>query len=314
MGISQKFQAVLFGLISLSLPLSADLCGQQPAPTASGSDVPEGWYVYPSSRLNNLDTQQCFNYSEDQWQVTSDGGSIKITKVARRIIKAPSLPPLWKPQPDSPPGLTTTVQFPNAWLLAFDAGEFGGGLWLTNQDGSAAKPILTDNVQAIVPLNGSVLVLSGLVHGLLDFGNAYIFSVPDKLDMSLQFTAHLDSAPRAHTRESDHSVLVATKNGLSRIMTSGTQEELFHFPTWVREQDEKSIVEKSDVVYLGGSRPNSIALGSNGTVFVGMSLFVLRLRKRATGYIEDWLLPNSCRRFQTTLEAEKTSVSCICTP
>jgi hypothetical protein len=316
--LTQNLQAVLFGLTLLFLPSSGDLYVQEVAlTTASGGDLPEGWYVFPNARLKNLDTQQCFNYSENQWQVTSEGGSVKIRKFTETEREIPPFPPLWRGGNGSA-FLTATIHFPNAWLLASDAGEFGGGLWLTNEDGSVTKQILTDNVRALVPLDGSILVLSGLTHMAEDFGDVYIFSMPNKLDISLQFTIHLETAPRAYIRESDHSVLVATKNGLSRITKSGTKEEFFHFPVWARDQDEKSIVERSagtgSVVYLGESHPNSIAIGHDGTLFVGMRLFVLRLRKSSTGYTEDWLLPSSCQRFQTRFETEKMSVDCVCTP
>src|ERR1700722_1866677 len=73
-------------------------------------------------------------------------------------------------------GLRSAMHFKNGWLLAYDAGEWGGGLWLTNEDGSRTKRILNDNVRAVVPIDGGIVVLSGLAHMFINFGNAFIFS------------------------------------------------------------------------------------------------------------------------------------------
>lgn len=85
--------------------------------------------------------------------------------------------------------------FKNGWLLAYDAGEWGGGLWLTNEDGSRTKRILNDNVRGVVPIDGGIFVLSGLAHMSINFGNAFIFSNPDGLDITLQHSVHLDGSP-----------------------------------------------------------------------------------------------------------------------
>ena len=54
--------------------------------------------------------------------------------------------------------------YAHGWVLAYDGGEWGGGLWLTNDDGSLTKRIVSDNVRAVVPIDGGILVLSGLAH------------------------------------------------------------------------------------------------------------------------------------------------------
>lgn len=126
--------------------------GQQPAPLSG--NIPVGWYVYPEKKLKNLDetTLRCFNYSRNEWQVTNEGNSVKITQLPRPTGKddfppVPSWPPLLKREEGMPgrtvsAGLRSTMHFENAWLLAYDAGEWGGGLWLTNEDGSKTKRIL----------------------------------------------------------------------------------------------------------------------------------------------------------------------------
>jgi len=143
--------------------------------------------VYPESKLKNLDetTLRCFNYSHNEWQVTYEGNGVRITprlspKGKDDFPSVPSCPPLLKHQEGMPgrtvsAGLRSAMHFKNGWLLAYDAGEWGGGLWLTNEDGSKTTRILNDNVRAVVPIDGGIVVLSGLAHMSIDFG-MHLFS------------------------------------------------------------------------------------------------------------------------------------------
>jgi hypothetical protein len=48
--------------------------------------------------------------------------------------------------------------------------------------------------------------------------------------------------------------------------------------------------------------------GPDGTIFIGMRMFVLRLTPNTTEYGEDWLLPNSCPTF----ELGEKELDCVC--
>lgn len=293
-----RFYTVRFAIALLGFVMPSTLIGQQ---SPSSTDyIPQGWFVYPNSKLKHADetTLRCFNFSHNEWQVTSDGDDVRITKRSGRNADVPSLPPLLKVQPGMPgqtvsAGLSRSMHFAKGWLLAYNAGEFGGGLWLTNEDGSEAKRILSDNVRAVVPLDGSgILVLSGLAHMSTDFGNEFIFSNPDGLNITLQYPAHLDGAPMASAKLADGSVLFVTTHSLYALTKSESPARPGHyFPNWMKMQ-----------------YPNSIVARSEGTIFIGMRLFVLRLTPNSTGYNEDWLLPSSCRKF------EMRQLDCVCLP
>ena len=205
------FYAVLFSISVLGSPPSTERFGREEA--TPSVRAPDGWYVYPNAKLKNVDemTQRCFNYSRDDWRVAIEGNKVKITKQTEPRAQALPLPPHFKPQPGMPgrtvdEGLTNAIHFANAWLLAYDGGEFGGGLWLTNEDGSVARLLVADNVRGLVRLEGRVVVLSGLAHIFTDFGNVFILSNPDGLNVSFQYSIHLDSAPYGYTKDSDDSV------------------------------------------------------------------------------------------------------------
>jgi hypothetical protein len=289
---------VRLSVIAAAIVLSQIALAQQPAsPTGS---IPAGWYVYPDDKLKNLDetTLRSFNYSQNEWQVANEGDGINITKLIRRKSgdqTIPSLPPLLKHENGMPgraasDGLRTAIHYGNGWLLAYDAGEFGGGLWLTNDDGSQTKRILDNNVRAVIPVDNGILVLSGLAHRTMDFGNAFIFSTPNGLDISLQHAMHLDGKPSAPAKAPDGSVFFVTTYGLCRITKTGELQRLIYFPKWAMYQ-----------------YPNSMAITPDGAIFIGMRMFVLKVRPDAE-YSKEWLLPNECRKF------ELGRLDCVCKP
>jgi hypothetical protein len=293
---SWRLYSVHFVVAVLGVALPSALVAQ----LTTTEHIPQGWYVYAHRNLKHADenTLRCFNFSHNEWHVSLEADDVNITKWSGRKPDIPSLPPRLKLEPGMPgrtmnAGLSGAVHFASGWLLAYDAGEFGGGLWLTNEDGSDTKRILTDNVRAIVPLDGGgVLVLSGLAHMSLDFGNVFIFSNPDGMNIPLQYAAHLDGAPSAFTKLADGSVLFVTTQSLNAISTKPSKPaELNYFPKWRK------------MLY-----PNSIVALNDGTIFIGMRMFVLRLTPIPAGYNEDWLLPNSCRKF------ESRETDCVCKP
>jgi hypothetical protein len=290
-----------FSVAAATILLTQMVLGQQPA--SLPGNIPVGWYVYPESKLKNPDetTLRCFNYSHNEWQVTNEGNGVKITERPRYKGKddfpsVPSWPPLLKHEEGMPgrtvsAGLRSAMHFENAWLLAYDGGEWGGGLWLTNDDGSKTKRIVSDNVRAVVPIDGGILVLSGLAHMSIDFGNAFIFSNPNGLNITLQHTVHLDGEPSAYAKEPDGSILFVTTYGLCRITKSGELKRLTYFPKWTRLQ-----------------YPNSMAISPDGSIFIAMRMFVLKLHSNSGTYTEEWLLPNECRKF------ELRQFDCACKP
>ena len=293
------YKTHMLGLTAVVILWPFSLFGQQPATPAEL--IPQGWYVYPDSKLKGLDknTLRCFNYSHNEWQVTGEGHGVKITKLSRQKGEAqvvPSLPPLLKHEDGMPgrtisAGLRSATHFQNAWLLAYDGGEWGGALLLTNEDGTKTKQIIGGNIRGLVPIDGGVVVLSGLAHMGFNYGNAFILSNPDGLTISLEHAFSLDSVPNASVKESDDSVLFVTTYRLHRIRKSGELRGLTYLPLWTVQQ-----------------YPNSMAIAADGSLYVGMRMFVLRLRLDSGSYMPEMLLPEKCQKF------ELRDHDCACMP
>ena len=292
--------SLLCSTVFIYFLLALSLAGQEGV--AARGPIPAGWFKYPAEKLERLDQDalRCFNYSQNEWKVSSDGAVVRITRLVRRSPRVRDesdelpLPRLAKHEPGMPGrtvrfGLRAVLHFRNGWLLAYDAGEFGGGLWLTNEDGSKTRRILSDNVTEMVRVGDEVLVLSGLDHGTMDFGNAFLFSEPEGLNISLQHFARLNGAPRGYVKEQSGSVLFVTTAGLCRITKSGEVAWLTDLPRWSQH-----------------GFTNSMAITSDGSIFIGMRMFVLRLIPNAGGYKQGWLLPENCQTFSVR------EYECVC--
>jgi hypothetical protein len=99
--------------------------------------------------------------------------------------------------------------------------------------------------------------------------------------------ADLGGAPQAFVSESSDSVLVLTTDGISRVKTSGTVEQLFR--------------TRYHLLY-----PNSMTLSSSGVIHIGMRHFITRLTPNGTSYNEEWFVPADCTHFT------KGNLECIC--
>lgn len=131
---------------------------------------PDGWTIYPTPKVGS-DVLRCANYSQREWRVAvSDVGKTEIS-LARQPHGRPSraeLPPSVKLQAGMVANLTT-MRVRNGWLLGFDGGEFGGGLWFSALDGQTQQ-LSEENVHGFIEASGSVLIFVGLYHMVQDSG------------------------------------------------------------------------------------------------------------------------------------------------
>src|SRR5262249_10255619 len=145
----------------------------------------------------------------------------------------------------------------DGWLIGFDAGEFGGGLWWFNRNGRDAKKLLPQNVHAIYKTPDGIFVLAGLAHLSQDTGEIDQFiETPDEI--SLRFIATLRGSPEASVMRSDGQIVVATMHSVLLVDHVGKVHELYK--------------SGEDLVY-----PTSVVVDGQGNIFVAMRFFVLQL-------------------------------------
>jgi hypothetical protein len=217
----------------------------------------------------------------------SDTGKAQITpSEPHRKSSGPDLPPRVKLQRGMV-GVRSSLRVNNGWLLGFDGGEFGGGLWLAASDGKTQQ-LSEENVHGFIETSRGVLIFVGLDHMGTDSGKVLIvpYAVTSKTD--LRTLVDLDGAPGAFTKLSADTALVVTTHGISQITSTGASEKL---------------LSRS----FGMLYPNSIVSSPDGTIYAGMRLFVVRLVLRSGKYREEWLVPEGCEKFHVR------DFDCICT-
>ena len=282
-----NFSKVKAGLVFGLGLLAVVLTGAQD-PELVSQTPPPGWYVYPMDRLDSP-TISCLIYSNRGRAVSIDSGQLKIADYKPQKTEQPELPEHFILKPEWRRGAGRhVIKFDGGWLVGIDAGEWGGGLWITNQDGTISRQIVVDNIKGIIPVSGGIFVFSGLAHLSSDFGNVLMLSDPRYMHVTFEWSAHLISAPQAFAVQADNSVLTATKFDVTQVTSSGEMNRLF----WIKQ--------------FRGYRwyINSIAETADGTIYLGSQVFVLRFRLTGTrhvetlsNYSEDMLLPNQCRHF-----------------
>jgi len=230
---------------------------------------------------------QCANHSELEWRVLlSEAGTAQIVRHPRTHgAGSPKLPARVKRQKGMI-GAESTFKLQNGWLLGFDAGEFGGGLWFADVDGKTQE-LSNENVRGFVETQQGVMVFVGLAHMFHDSGKVLI--VPHKITSKtdLRTLGELDGAPQAVSKLSDDTALVITTQGISQIASSGVSKTL------LRRR-------------FSGLYPNSIVAASDSTIYAGMRLFVVRLVLQSGEYTEQWLVPDNCKHFRVR------DLQCVC--
>jgi hypothetical protein len=163
------------------------------------------------------------------------------------------------------------LRTPNGFLVAYDSGEWGGGLSWFDEAGAFRQAIMDENTSHILETPDGILALTGLAHMTHDAGHVVQLTFDEA-----RWSTHkveLPGAPKAALLEPDGALFVATSDHLVRV-ERGPRVTVLHQGTW------------------GGLYPNSLVRDASGTFYLGMRYVVARLRRTEAGYSEEWLTPN----------------------
>lgn len=160
----------------------------------------------------------------------------------------------------------------DGWIIGFNAGEFGAGLWWYSPDGSKRVWISHDQIGGFFELAGALYALDG-AGSMLPIGG-FIQLIQDGSGQwrSVRMAA-LDDVPKAVTLDADGSFIAITRNRVIRI------------------GPDKQIVDLVETSRLGFSLPNSVAVSDDESIYVGMHGGVMRLSKSGVNYKAKWLTP-----------------------
>jgi len=155
------------GLISsLSILLylaTLSVSAQNPA-TTGDQDVPSGGRKLRARKK----IRSCGSVPDmvDHWLVTREEGRTIVSHLGDQVENKVVLPPQLKPKEMMSGGKSTlkVLETYDGWLVGFDAGEFGGGLWWYRQDGKFDVQLSSKNVHAIYKTQDGIFILGGLAH------------------------------------------------------------------------------------------------------------------------------------------------------
>jgi HEAT repeat protein len=102
-------------------------------------------------------------------------------------------------------------------LIAFNGGEFGGGVYHVREN-QAAQPLLDEPVFAAWLMGGRLYVAAGLAHLVLDRGHLYVI---DPAGLTVERIVRLPASPRGLAVSSHRAVIVKTNAGDLAVRANG---------------------------------------------------------------------------------------------
>ncbi len=233
-------------------------------------------YVEPYER--NSPAEDCAFDSKDEWHVILINDILSIEPDDYRYYYD-SLPFEIK-ETDAVDGLSgarKTIEVNNGWIVSYDAGEFGGGLWWFSSDGLKKKHLAYEKVTAFFKT----------YLGLIGIGRKNILLLNQDINQewfSENFLSFRGSETCPAVAETDSTILIVKNLSLIRVYLSKKYEIIHRNITW------------------GGLYPNSIVIKSNGEIYIGMRHAVSCLYPSEEGYTEKWLVNKSCSQFNPKKE------------
>lgn len=172
-------------------------------------------------------------------------------------------------------GERKAVRVDDGWVVSYNAGEFGAGLWWFSPDGKRRDRLSAANVVDLVPTRAGVLAFEGLAHGHLTAGTLSRLARGGDGRWRSETVLDLGALPWAVAEAADGSLVVATSERLLRLQPETLKVDVIlpHLP-W-------------KLAY-----PNSMVIDPSGTIYVGMRRYVARIKRQKTAYRLRWLVPD----------------------
>lgn len=226
---------------------------------------------------------QCSGWSVTNWYVSFQNDSVEYSsdwKPQEGVISSDELSFKVEADSDVPGSYNGGIIFPvvDGYLVAFNAGEWGGSLWWYSKDGLRRNKLLSEHINYFIKTENGLFAIGGLAH--LSFDSGQIIKLEENNGTwSQKKIQDLDSAPNGFFYEGNDSYLILTnksilrfseKNGISKVYLSIEGER---FPY---------------------SYATSIVKDNTGNLYLGMRYAIIKLSPQDEFYSEEWLIPDFC--------------------
>ncbi len=259
---------------------STQLTGTCPSriahPHALTSVAPPASWVVRDAPAPASETIECANLSQREWRITRKNEGIDVSLRSKGDDDDP-LPFPFQPTKKDEAALHGTHHVhpvPEGFLVGFDAGEYGGGLYLFSADGSSRQKLGSENVIGFADLRIGTIVLTGLAH--LGMSVGHLLKI-DHTSSGVAVSQWLDlgGATEAFAVDSTESMFVLTTGALYRVTACGDVNEIAR--------------TNFDALY-----PGSMAVDASGVITIGMRQFISRFVPTADDYRQEWLTKSDC--------------------
>jgi len=247
------------------------------------------WVMLPTPPSPLQGGRGCPDHSALFWSVSLTQGHARAKPLTIREHVDPI--PFKYAEGENRRGNRHVARVDDGWLVGFDEGEFGGGLWwFSDRADHKSRPIHpsssspsnpsdifhAENVLGLPMVGGQRLVLMGLDHMTGRSGRVFR-AVAAPTGWELAPVAVLDAQPDVWLVDGSR-LLFLTESGL-----------------WVSDGFAARRVHAVD---LGNLTPTSMVRAADGAVYVGMRYYVLRLAERGDVWEESWFVPASCQKMR----------------
>jgi hypothetical protein len=167
------------------------------------------------------------------------------------------------------------LSFEHGHLVGYDSGEWGGGLYWHGRDGSVRQVITEEPVRWLLEYPSGVVAVTATEH--LAFSSGTVLLLQQVGGVWRHEDLRLQVPPQTLLRESEESVLLASQEGLVRV----------HWG----ESDGKLRIVALHTARRPWQGITSMESADDGSLLIPMRHGVVRLRREADGYAEEWLVP-----------------------
>jgi hypothetical protein len=225
----------------------------------------------------------CANHALDsEWAISQSNDELVVKHYAQAIN---DLLPFDLPLKIPFFGHRVVLNVSNGFLVGFDKGEWGGGLWWFSKNGEDNYRISDENIKSVVSVADSTLAIAGLAH--LGINSGKVFELQhDEEKWTIARSLELGAAPCAVVKANNGAIIIVTTNGVSQY-----------------KQGTINNILSSDYSLL---YPNSVVINKEGTIFIGMRYAVAKLGLTNGEYKESWLVKRGCESLK------ESNGKCVC--
>ncbi|HET9392429.1 MAG TPA: hypothetical protein VFO29_02730 [Candidatus Rubrimentiphilum sp.] len=187
-----------------------------------------------------------------------------------------------------------TLHVPGYWFASYNAGEFGGDLWVYNEDGSVGRRLLGQPSYGLLPYGDDVLAESG--------ARSPFFSPPWRI--------HRFALRNGGWQEISHTDFPLNVVGLVNLRGKFYGIGAVSYKT-ISLVTLSLAGEIQRLWTLNGDLSlRSIAMSAEGDLAIGARGYVIRLHPTSNGFAATWYAPSDCVRYSAD-ENEGFDARCI---